>query len=86
LWLSPTRTFTVLMWRSHERTIPVFTGMTDGKATSSRQIQDPLDWSRGAFSSLRLLHLWRFQFIAALPPRTLPRGFALWCTCLPNDF
>jgi len=29
LWLSPTRTFTVLMWRPHGRTIPAFAGMTE---------------------------------------------------------
>ena len=28
LWLSPTRTFTVLMWRPHGRTIPASAGMT----------------------------------------------------------
>ena len=29
LWLSPTRTFTVLIWRPHGRTIPAVTGMTE---------------------------------------------------------
>ena len=29
LWLSPTRTFTVLMWRPHGRTIPACAGMTE---------------------------------------------------------
>jgi len=28
LWLPPTRTFTVLMWRPHGRTIPASAGMT----------------------------------------------------------
>ena len=28
LWLTPTRTFTVLIWRPHGRTIPAFAGMT----------------------------------------------------------
>ena len=29
LWHPPTRTFTVLMWRPHGRTIPAFAGMTE---------------------------------------------------------
>jgi hypothetical protein len=28
LWHTPTRTFTVLMWRPHGRTMPAFAGMT----------------------------------------------------------
>jgi len=31
LWLSPTRTFTVLMWRPHGRTIPAVAGMTEAR-------------------------------------------------------
>ena len=38
-----------------ETWIPVFTGMTDGTATSSRQIQNPLAWSRRAFSCFSVL-------------------------------
>jgi hypothetical protein len=38
-----------------ETWIPVFTGMTDWKATSSRQIQDPSAWSRGSFSCFSVL-------------------------------
>jgi hypothetical protein len=40
---------------AEETWIPVFTGMTDGKATSSRQIQNPSAWSRRAFSCLSVL-------------------------------
>ena len=29
LWQTPTRTYTVLIWRHHGRTIPAFAGMTD---------------------------------------------------------
>ena len=33
LWLSPTRTFTVLTWRPHGRTIPASAAMTNGKTS-----------------------------------------------------
>jgi hypothetical protein len=42
---------------AEETWIPVFTGMTDGKATSSQQIQNPSAWSRGAFSCFSVLML-----------------------------
>jgi hypothetical protein len=44
-----------LLSTAEETWIPVFTGMTDGKTTSSRQIQDPSAWSRGSFSCFSVL-------------------------------
>ena len=44
-----------LLSTAEETWIPVFRGMTDGTATSSRQIQDPSVWSRGSFSCLSVL-------------------------------
>jgi hypothetical protein len=44
-----------LLSTAKETWIPVFTGMTDGKTTSSRQIQNPSAGSRGVFSCLSVL-------------------------------
>jgi len=53
LWLTPTRTFTVLIWRPHGRTIPACARMTIARvSTSSRRCQNPSARRRRLLKSL----------------------------------
>jgi len=51
LWLFPTRTFNMLMWRPHGRTIPAFAGMTVTRELSVQQTSVAGHWFAESLSS-----------------------------------
>ena len=51
LWHTPTRSFTVLMWRPHGRTIPAFAGMTVTRELSVQQTSGQATGSPNLFQA-----------------------------------